>query len=101
MPSNAQVFELAADHRDLGFLFAGKVLGIEPADNAICGDNIEEVQSFKSGGDKRVVAIVVFLVTTGNVRVAGLKGDELAILEILDARTAVTADDWKCAGSLN
>ena len=89
---DAEIFEFAANPRDIAFLFASVMFRIESRDDAIDGENIEHVQAFEHGGRERVMRIVVGLVATGHVRIAILEGNEAAKFERIDARVAMTAD---------
>src|ERR1051325_7848755 len=44
---------------------------------------------FEDGSRKRVIAVVVFLMSTGHVRVSGSKGNKLFEPEVFLARTSV------------
>ncbi len=89
---DAEIFEFAANPRDIAFLFASVMFRIESRDDAIDGENIEHVQAFEHGGRERVMRIVVGLVATGHVRIDILEGNEAAKFEGIDARVAMTAD---------
>jgi len=64
---DAEIFEFAANPRDIACLFASVMFRIESRDDAIDGENIEHVQAFEHGGRERVMRIVVGLVATGHV----------------------------------
>ena len=89
---DAEIFEFAANPRDIAFLFASVMFRIETRHDAIDGENVEHVQAFEHGGCERVMRVVVGLVATGHVRVAILEGNEAAKFERVDARVAMTTD---------
>ena len=98
---DAEIFEFAANPRDIAFLFASVMFRIESRDDAIDGENIEHVQAFEHGGRERVMRIVVGLMAAGHVRIAILEGNEAAKFERIDARVAMTTDYRQGALRLN
>jgi len=55
MAGDAEIFKLAADHCDLGFFFAGKMLRIEPTDDTVGGDDMVRLWDVKTG---RLLAVL-------------------------------------------
>ena len=88
---NAQVFEFATDKSDFGFIVFGWMAGREAGDNAVGGDDIENVEAFGDGGDKRGVAASFFVFASGNVRISLAASDEVLEAEIIDTRMTVPA----------
>ncbi len=70
------------------------MFGIQAGHNAIGSDDVEEIETFDRGSHERVVAAIV-LVGAGNMCVALTERNKLAEPKILDARTAMAADDGK------
>ena len=96
-----EVFELAPNHCERALIFVGMVLGVHAGHDAIGSEHVHDVQAFDRGGYQRVIAVIVGLVSAGNVRIPFAEGNKLAKLKVFDARTAMATDDGKRARRLH
>jgi len=97
---DAQVLKFGADQEDVALARVREMLRIQARNDAVGGDDVQDVETFDRGGNQRVMAAIIGLMGAGNVCVAFAEGNKLAKLKILDARTPVPAADGKRTRSL-
>src|SRR5579862_2554833 len=101
MAANGQIFKEAAVHGDAAFGRVLGMLGVQAADDAAGGEDVEHVEVFQDGGDKGVVAAIGILKAAGDMSVAAPEGDEFVELEVFDAGTAVASGNGEGGAGLD
>lgn len=96
-----EIVELAAKHDDVRFLVISRMPTGETRDKAVRRDDILNIQALDGGRDQGRVMAFLGVVTSGDVRIRGLEGNELLIAEIINARGAVAAGGGKGARGLD
>ncbi len=98
--AEAKILKVAADGQNVPFLILAEVLGSEPADNAVCSQEVQNPQPLDRRGDLRREGIYILLATR-DVGMSGLEGHQTRDVEVLDACVCMAANGrqgYRCQG---